>query len=47
MCDQPKKTQSKGRRELRNLEWEMNDGKVSVDLERTTRSGRGKGVVIP
>lgn len=26
ICAQPKKTLSKGRRELRNLEWEMNDG---------------------
>lgn len=42
LTEQPKKIVTKGKRELRNLECEMNDGKVFVGLDRATRLGRGK-----
>lgn len=46
LLEKGKKSIMKGKRELRNLEWDMNDGKVMAGLDRATRSGRGKGVVI-
>lgn len=40
--NQKSNKQTRGKRELRNLEWEFNDGTNVMGLERFERAGRGK-----
>jgi len=37
---------AKGNRELKKLEWAMNDGTISAGLERNARVGRGKILLL-
>lgn len=42
--DPEHKKQSRGKKKLRNLEWDLKDGTKSQGLERFDRVGKGKKV---